>query len=157
VFAVLSLILHYPAGVLADRRGPATPAMIGLAAVAAAMAVIPLARNVPAIALTMALFGVGHGFVFPAASSLVARPAPPDRVGVATGLFYAVLVSGVAVGAPAMAAVADASSTGLGIWAASWFAFVGIPFVARALLSPSEADRPAGHAGPALSEGPPGP
>lgn len=135
VFALLSLLLHYPAGILADRRGPAVPAMIGLAAVAAAMAVIPLARDVAAIALTMALFGVGHGFVFPAASSLVSRGAPPERVGVATGLFYAVLVAGVAVGAPVMAAVADSSTAALGIWASSWFAFLGIPFVARAILA----------------------
>ena len=154
VFALLSLLFHYPAGILADRRGPATPAMIGLAAVAAAMAVIPLARGVPAIALTMALFGVGHGFVFPAASSLVSRGAPPDRVGVATGLFYAVLVAGVAVGAPAMAAVAGASTAALGIWAASWFAFVGIPFVARALRVPSAVRPPVVDRAPDAAEEP---
>lgn len=154
VFALLSLVLHYPAGILADRRGPATPAMIGLAAVAAAMAVIPLARSVGTIALTMALFGVGHGFVFPAASSLVSRHAPPDRVGVATGLFYAVLVAGVAVGAPAMAAVADASTAAFGIWVASWFAFIGIPLVVRALVAPSAGTSPAPGRTPAPAEEP---
>lgn len=136
VFALLSLLLHYPAGVLADRRGPAVPAIIGLAAVAVAMATIPLVRDVPTIALAMALFGVGHGFVFPASSSLVSRGAPGGHVGLVTGLFYAVLVTGVAVGAPAMAAVAGASTAALGIWAAAWFAFPGIAFVARALVSP---------------------
>jgi MFS family permease len=103
--------------------------------------VIPLAKGIPAIAVTMALFGVGHGFVFPAASSLVSRDAPPAQVGVVTGLFYAVLVAGVAVGAPLMGAVGDATSPALAIWASSWFAFLGIPFVVRALFAPSPVPR----------------
>ena len=68
-FAILSLLLHYPAGILADRFGPSTPAGIGLVAVALAMASIPLVRDLPALIVLMALFGVGHGFVFPAAST----------------------------------------------------------------------------------------
>ena len=44
-FAILSLLLHYPAGILADRYGPATPATIGLVAVAIAIACIPLIRD----------------------------------------------------------------------------------------------------------------
>ncbi len=154
VFAVLSLLLHYPAGILADRRGPAVPALVGLVAVAAAMAVIPLARGVPAIAATMALFGVGHGFVFPAASSLVSRDAPPGQVGVITGLFYAVLVAGVAVGAPAMGALGAATTPALAIWGSSWFAFIGIPLVVRALLAPSRTRSPAAPVAPAQAQEP---
>src|SRR5207244_2590505 len=95
-FAILSLLLHYPAGILADRFGPSTPAGIGLVAVALAMASIPLVLDLPALIVLMALFGVGHGFVFPAASTLVSREADPEQHGLVTGLFYAVLVSGVA-------------------------------------------------------------
>ncbi|HWM52349.1 MAG TPA: MFS transporter, partial [Thermoplasmata archaeon] len=116
-FAILSLLLHYPAGILADRYGPATPATIGLVAVAIAMACIPLIRDLPALLVLMALFGVGHGFVFPSASALVSRGADPQQHGLVTGLFYALLVAGVAVGAPIMAAVASLSSSGAGIWA----------------------------------------
>ena len=66
-FAILSLLLHYPAGILADRFGAATPATVGLVAVALAMACIPLLRDLPSLLILMALFGVGHGFVFPSA------------------------------------------------------------------------------------------
>ena len=134
-FAILSLLLHYPAGVLADRFGPSTPAGIGLVAVALAMASIPLVRDLPALIVLMALFGVGHGFVFPAASTLVSRGADPEQHGLVTGLFYAVLVSGVAVGAPVMAAVASVTTFGGGIWASAWVSLVGLAFLARVLIS----------------------
>src|SRR2546428_4231159 len=120
-FAILSLLLHYPAGILADRYGPATPATIGLVAVAIAMACIPLLRDLPTLLVLMALFGVGLGFVFPSASALVSRGADPQQHGLVTGLFYALLVAGVAVGAPIMAAVASASTFGAG-------SFGGAPF-----------------------------
>ncbi len=135
-FAILSLLLHYPAGMLADRFGPAMPALIGLVAVAIAMATIPLLTNLTSLLLLMALFGVGHGFVFPAASTLVSRGADPEQHGLVTGLFYALLVAGVAVGAPTMAAVAARFTTySFGIWASSWIVLVGIAFLGRAVLA----------------------
>jgi MFS family permease len=141
-FAILSLLLHYPAGMLSDRYGPAIPALIGLVAVAVAMATIPLLTNLASLLVLMALFGVGHGFVFPAASTLVSRRADPEQHGLVTGLFYALLVAGVAVGAPTMAAVAArVSSYALGIWASSWIVLVGIAFLARTLLAPDGSSR----------------
>jgi len=146
-FAVFSLLLHYPAGILADRRGPATPALLGIAATASAMAIIPIVRDVPSLLAVMALFGVGHGFVFPSASALVTREAEPGERGVVTGLFYSILVAGVAIGAPTMAAIAArTSSYAFGIWASAWFSFLGIPFVIRALRRPS-AERAPGTEG----------
>ncbi|OGS47685.1 MAG: hypothetical protein A3K66_00570 [Euryarchaeota archaeon RBG_16_67_27] len=145
-FGVFSLVLHYPAGVLADRLGSAVPAFVGLLATAAAMAVIPLARDVPSILLTMAVFGVGHGFVFPSSSALVIRVAPREVSGVVTGLFYAILVAGVAIGAPTMAAVAYPSNYGVGIWASAWVAFFGIALLLRAMYGSVAPARPAGSA-----------
>ena len=136
VFALLSLVFHYPGGMLADRFGPAMPAMIGLVAVAAAMALIPIVADLGALLALMVLFGVGHGFVFPAASSLVSREADPEQHGLVTGLFYALLVAGVAVGAPTMAAIASLTSYATGIWASAWIALIGIAFLARAILVP---------------------
>jgi len=133
-FAILSLLLHYPAGILADRFGAATPATVGLVAVALAMACIPLLRDLPSLLILMALFGVGHGFVFPSASALVSRGADPEQHGVVTGLFYALLVAGVAVGAPIMAAVASQSNYGTGIWASAFASLLGIGFLLRAFL-----------------------
>jgi MFS family permease len=134
-FAVFSLILHYPAGILADRFGSATTAAIGLIAVAVAMALIPLLTSLTTLLILMALFGVGHGFVFPSASALVTRGADPEQHGVVTGLLYALLVTGVAAGALAMAAVASLTNFGFGIWASAWIALIGLAFLARAFLT----------------------
>ena len=154
VFAILSLLLHYPAGILADRRGPATPALVGIAATAAAMAIIPIVRDVPSLLAVMALFGVGHGFVFPTASTLVTREADPGERGIVTGLFYSLLVAGVAIGAPTMALIASlASSYAFGIWGSSWFAFLGIPFVVRAIRRPSPEVAPGAGPMPVVESG----
>src|SRR5437899_2716118 len=135
-FPILSLVLHYPAGVLADRYGPVSPAAMGLVVAGAAMALIPLAHDLPALLVLMGLFGVGHGFVFPSASALVARGSDPEQHGLVTGLFYAILVTGVAIGAPLMAAVGSVSNDGVGIWASAWIALIGLAFLARASLTP---------------------
>jgi len=139
-FAVLSLFLHYPAGILADRFGAATTAVIGLVAVAIAMALIPLVRDLTTLLVLMAVFGVGHGFVFPSASSLVTRGSDPEQHGLVTGLLYALLVIGVAIGAPTMAAIASTSGYGFGIWASAWIALFGIAFLARAVLAASDSE-----------------
>jgi predicted MFS family arabinose efflux permease len=110
--------------------------MIGLLAVAVAMATIPLVRDLTTLLLLMALFGVGHGFVFPSASSLVTRGSDPDQHGLVTGLLYALLVAGVAIGAPLMAAVANLTTFSIGIWASAWITLLGMGFLVRSLLSP---------------------
>jgi len=139
-FAVLSLLLHYPAGILSDRYGPAVPALVGLVATSAAMATLPVVRDVTSILVVIALFGIGHGFVFPSSSALVTRGADPSSRGLVTGLFYSLLVAGVAVGAPSMAAAANArDSYAFGIWASAWFGLLGIAFLARFVLSQSHA------------------
>lgn len=139
-FAVLSLLLHYPAGILSDRYGAAMPALIGIVATAIAMATLPVVRDVPSILVVIGLFGIGHGFVFPSSSALVTRGADPSSRGLVTGLFYSLLVAGVAVGAPTMAALASAEgSYAFGIWASAWFSLLGIALLARAILrTPSE-------------------
>lgn len=131
-FAIASLVFHYAGGVLADRRGSAFPASIGLVVIGASMAAIPFLRDVPALLGLMGLFGLGHGLVFPATSTLVARRADPDQLGIVTGAFYSVLTIGVAVGAPVTAAVASLSSYGTGILVASLAAIAGLVFALRA-------------------------
>jgi predicted MFS family arabinose efflux permease len=73
--------------------------------------------------------------VFPSASALVTRGADPEQHGVVTGLLYAVLVTGVAAGALAMAVVASLTNFGFGIWASAWIALIGLAFLARAFLT----------------------
>jgi MFS family permease len=114
------------------------------------MALIPLIRDLSMLIVLMALFGLGHGFVFPAASTLVSRRADPEQHGVVTGLFYALLVSGVVVGAPSMAAVASVTNFGVGIWASAWIALLGLAFLGRAYLARgSEASVPSVPRSPA--------
>ncbi|HLE54562.1 MAG TPA: MFS transporter [Thermoplasmata archaeon] len=145
VFALLSLLLHYPAGILSDRFGSAVPAFLGLLAISAAMALIPLARDSASVFLLMGLFGVGHGFVFPSSSALVTRGAAGETTGVVTGLFYAVLVGGVALGAPIMAAVAFPSNYALGIWGSAWVPLLALVPVLLVLVgsASSKGARPA--------------
>lgn len=132
-FAIASMAAHYFGGTMADRRGSAVPTMLGLVLVAVAMALLPLVANSAVFLGLMVLYGTGHGFVFPASSALVTRRADPQILGLATGLFYAVLVAGVAVGAPAMGAVWSAGGLGFAITLSAVFVLPGIALAARAL------------------------
>src|SRR2546428_1267616 len=132
VFALVSVAGHYPSGVLSDRLRPHVPCIGGLVAVSAAMALLPSATSFPALLGLMVLFGLGHGLIFPSSSTLATRHARREYLGLATGVYFALLVSGVALGAPLA-----------GILAATWTpaaAFVASPVVsliALALLPPA--------------------
>ena len=159
VYAIASMVAHYFGGTMADRRGSAVPTILGLVLVAIAMALVPVVGNAGIFLALMALFGVGHGFVFPSASALVARRAPPRVLGLVTGLFYAILVVGVAVGAPAMGAVASATSLSVGITLSAVLVIPGILLAARALgISAARPTTPlAGRPDPgSTNPGPPG-
>ena len=155
-FAVASLIFHYAGGVLADRRGSSVPALAGLVVIGTAMVLIPVSADLLSLLLTMLLFGLGHGLVFPASSALVTRGSDPDQVGTMTGVFYAILVLGVAIGAPATAAVAAAYGNGVGLQVSALAAIVGIGFALRAfLVARDPAASPLGAAGPVDRSGNP--
>src|SRR3970040_394671 len=110
-FALVSVAVHYPSGVLSDRIGPALPSALGLAATpAAGVAALPRAPSYGVFVGLMVLFGLGHGLVFPSSSSFVSRSARSDFLGLASGVYYALLVAGVAVCAPLSGALAVATS-----------------------------------------------
>jgi MFS family permease len=50
--------------------------------------------------LGMTILGFGHGMVFPTSAALVRDRTDEGTRGLATGVFYAMTVGGVAVGAP---------------------------------------------------------
>lgn len=133
VYAIASMIAHYFGGTMADRRGSANPTIIGLVVVGLAMALIPLVDHAAVFLVLMFAFGVGHGFVFPSSSALVTRRAPATVLGLVTGVFYAVLVIGVAVGSPAMGAVAEATNLSLAITLSGIAVLPGIALAARTL------------------------
>ena len=106
IFGTSSVVLHYPGGIAADRLGARRSASLGLASLAAGFLLLSSAASEAANATSMVLLGLGHAFTFPAASAIISGATPKDRLGLATGLLYACLVLGAAVGAPLMAAVA---------------------------------------------------
>ena len=71
----------------------------------------------------MAVFGLGYGLVFPAATALVASATGADRRGMAFGVFYAVYSLGVVVGASGSGRLATISDD-----------LVGLPFLVAAVV-----------------------
>jgi MFS family permease len=73
-------------GRLVDRLGDVKVLRLGAICLALGMALMPLATNVPLIALTMALVPIGTAMLFPATTAQVSRFAPPGQVGEFMGL-----------------------------------------------------------------------
>ncbi len=99
IYALVSmLVMASPIGGASDRIGRFVPLVFGLLGVAGGLAVLGVAETYGVVAAGMAVFGLGYGLVFPAATALVAEAAGPARRGIAFGIFYAVYSLGVAVG-----------------------------------------------------------
>ncbi len=132
-FAVMSIIVHYPSGWLSDRIGTKVPVTFGFLTVALSLFLIPFFSDLPALISVMALFGVGHGLLFPSASAMVAHGSVREERGLATGIFYAMLVAGVAIGAPVAGFMASVFTIEIGIWISGIVVLVGLPAVLRLL------------------------
>src|SRR3989441_7202598 len=76
VFALVSVAVHYPSGVLSDRLGPHVPCAAGLVAVSAAMAPLPSPNSFTVLVALMAGFGPGPGVIFPSSPAPPTPPAP---------------------------------------------------------------------------------
>lgn len=124
-FAVLSLVVHYPSGWLSDKLGPKVPAIAGLLTIALSLLLLPFLDTFLSMLPVMALFGVGHGLVFPSSSTMVVRSSSKDELGLSTGVFYALLVAGVAVGAPIAGFLANAYTIEMGLWATALASTIG--------------------------------
>jgi MFS family permease len=124
-FAILSVIIHYPSGILCDKMGAKVPALAGLIAITVAMLIVPYFNTLASLLPAMVLFGVGHGLVFPSSSTMVVKGTRTDVRGMASGVFYALLVAGVAVGAPIAGFIASVSSYGVGLQSAVIVSIIG--------------------------------
>jgi MFS family permease len=124
-FALLSVFVHYPSGMLCDKVGPKVPALAGLIAITIAMLLIPYFNTLISLLPVMVIFGIGHGLIFPSSSTMVVKGTRKDVRGMASGVFYALLVAGVAVGAPIAGLVASVSSYGLGLQSAATVSIMG--------------------------------
>jgi MFS family permease len=137
-FAVLSVIVHYPSGIISDKMGPKLPAMIGLVAITFSILLVPMFDTLMFILPVMALFGIGHGFIFPSSSAMVVRGTKNDVRGLASGVFYGLLVAGVAVGAPIAGLVASLSSYAVGMQSAVIVSILGAILLVVLLSKKSE-------------------
>ncbi len=124
IYALVSmLVMASPIGGASDRIGRFVPLVVGLVGIAAGLAVLGLADGYGVVAVGMAVFGLGYGLVFPAATALVAEASGPARRGMAFGIFYAVYSLGVAVG-----------SAGSGRLAGLFEDMIGLPFFTAAVV-----------------------
>ncbi len=132
IFALVAiLVMASPVAGASDRFGRFVPLLVGLVGVAAGLAVLGIAESYGAIAAGMAVFGLGYGLIFPAATALVTEAAGPGRRGRAFGIFYAVYSLGVAIGSAGSGRLAGLfeDSMGTPFFVASVVVLVAIPFV----------------------------
>ncbi len=120
---VAMLVMASPISRAGDRYGRFGPLVLGLVGIAAGLALLGVLEGYGGVVAGMAVFGLGYGLVFPAATALVASATGADRRGMAFGVFYAVYSFGVVVGASGSGRLASLSD-----------ALVGLPFLAAAAV-----------------------
>lgn len=91
---LLGSILHLarmavmtPAGGLSDRIGERRTIMLGFALQAAGLGLFLASRSFAAFAASWVVLGIGFGIADPAFDALFSKAVPPERRGVAFGLF----------------------------------------------------------------------
>ncbi len=132
IFALVAiLVMASPIGGASDRLGRFVPLLAGLVGVAAGLAALAIAAGYGAIAAGMAVFGLGYGLVFPAATALVTESAGPGRRGMAFGIFYAVYSLGVAIGSAGSGRLSGLHEDSMGtpFFVAAAVVLVAIPIV----------------------------
>ena len=129
---VAMLVMASPISRAGDRFGRFGPLMLGLIGVAAGLALLGVLEGYGGVVVGMAVFGLGYGLVFPAATALVAGANGAGRRGMAFGVFYAVYSFGVVVGASGsgrLAAISD-DLVGLPFLVAAAVVLAAVPLVA---------------------------
>lgn len=114
-FSAMFVFTQFPSGAISDRVGRLPPIVVGLLCVILSLTVLPLLSSFSLLAVSMALYGAGYGFLFPSISALVTDHTNIEERGLATGLFHALLTAGVAVGAPLMGWLGSMVGTGTGL------------------------------------------
>ena len=120
---VAMLVMASPISRAGDRYGRFGPLMLGLVGIAIGLALLGVLEGYGGVVAGMAVFGLGYGLVFPAATALVASATGADRRGMAFGVFYAVYSLGVVVGASGSGRLASLSDN-----------LVGLPFLVAAVV-----------------------
>ena len=114
-FSLTFVLLQFTSGSLSDRIGRKVPVSAGLCLCAATVVLLPLSQSFLSILVVMVVYGTAYALIFPSTSALVADYTSAEEYGTATGIFHALLTSGVAVGAPVIGWVAGQTTIGFGL------------------------------------------
>ena len=114
-FAIVFIIAQFPSGAISDKAGRRIPTAAGLSLSTASLVILPSLATFPLLAGVMALYGLAYGILFPSISAMVADHTAPEERGMATGIFHALLTTGVAIGAPIMGWVGGVVGIELGL------------------------------------------
>jgi MFS family permease len=115
-FAVMFILMQMPVGSVSDRFGRRAPVLAGLGLGIIALLLLPAFTSFASLIAVMAVYGVAYGAIFPSVSAMVADHASVAERGLATGIFHALLTSGVAIGAPVMGWVGGATGIQTGMF-----------------------------------------
>ena len=97
-FSVAAVVCRPLAGRLGDRRGRRLIMILGPAIVSAVVLLYPFAHSLTAVMGLRVLQGLGEGFFYTGAATLITEMAPPDRRGEAVSYFSVAVYLGLAVG-----------------------------------------------------------
>jgi len=115
VFSLTFILLQLVSGSFSDRIGRKVPVSIGLGLCATTMVLLPAAQTFPVLLAVMVTYGLAYALIFPSASALLADYSSTHEYGTSTGIFHALLTSGVAIGAPVIGWVAGQTAIELAL------------------------------------------
>ncbi|GAA1141838.1 MFS transporter [Ornithinicoccus hortensis] len=115
----LDMLLFYPAGKVMDSFGRLWIGIPSMLLMALAMAVLPLAGSVPALAVVAAVLGVGNGIGSGIIMTIGADVAPPGERSAFLGVWRLFQDCGDAAGPMVISAGAALGSLAGGIWVTS--------------------------------------
>lgn len=127
---IVSISIQYPMGLLGDKFGKQKLIILGLLFNSLSFIVFSLRIETMFIIVGMMILGVGHGMLFPTASGLVRDETVKDVRGLATGVYYGVLILGIAVGAPVIGVLAGFVGLSESLWVG-----VILPIIAMSLVT----------------------
>jgi len=114
-FSLTFILLQVTSGSFSDRIGRKVPASVGLCLCAITMVLLSVSHTFTVLLAVMVLYGAAFALIFPSTSALLADHSSAEEYGTATGIFHALLTSGVAIGAPVIGWVAGQTTIGFGL------------------------------------------
>lgn len=99
VYAIFLIVSRPIGGKIADIAGRLAAVIPGTIAMAASLALLAFATDLPLFLVSAALYGIGFSFVHPALMAMITDRAAPEARGAAMGTFGAAFDLGIGLGA----------------------------------------------------------